>query len=79
MDYLRSHLHQLHRAIQAGVNVTGYMQWSFCDNFEWSFGYSSRFGLVYIDFAAQERIVKQSGHWYAQTARDNGFDWKDMG
>ena len=79
VDYLRRHLHQLHRAIQAGVNVTGYMQWSFCDNFEWSFGYSSRFGLVYIDFATQERIVKQSGHWYAQAARDNGFDWIDMG
>ena len=75
VDYLKRHLRQMHRAMAEGVEVVGYMQWSFSDNFEWSFGYHSRFGLVYIDFATQERIVKESGHWYGQMAQKNGFEW----
>lgn len=63
--YLRDHLLQLHRAIGAGIPVRGYFHWSFMDNFEWSFGYRMRFGLVYVDFPTQQRIVKDSGRWYA--------------
>ena len=73
VDYLKRHLAALHRAMAQGVEVFGYMQWSFCDNFEWAFGYDSRFGLVYVDFESQKRIIKQSGRWYAAVAKENGF------
>lgn len=79
VDYLARHLHKLHQAIAEGVNVIGYMQWSFCDNFEWSFGYHSRFGLVYIDFKTQKRIVKQSGYWYSRVAQQNCLEWEENG
>jgi beta-glucosidase len=70
--YLSDHILQVHHAIQAGIPVRGYFHWSFQDNFEWSFGYRLRFGLVYVDYATQERIVKDSGRWYAQVIRQNG-------
>lgn len=73
-DYLRRHLTALHSAMEKGAPVSGYFMWSFCDNFEWSFGYGSRFGIVYIDFATQERIVKDSGHWYSKVIEDNGLE-----
>lgn len=77
VDYLRRHLRQLHRAMADGAPVVGYMQWSFSDNFEWGFGYHSRFGLVYVDFQTQERVIKQSGHWYGAVARANALEWED--
>ena len=77
VDYLRRHLHQLHRAMEDGAQVAGYMQWSFCDNFEWAFGYKSRFGLVFIDFETQERIIKLSGHWYADVIKNNRVEIGD--
>ncbi len=64
--YLRDNLSQVLRARQEGVNVTGYFIWTFLDNFEWAEGYYPRFGLVYVDFQTQKRIVKSSGHWYAK-------------
>ena len=70
-DYIKRHLRATHRAIQRGVNVKGYFAWSLLDNFEWSFGYGSRFGIVYVDFETQERIVKESGKWFATCVRDN--------
>lgn len=70
-DYIHRHLLALHRAIEKGVNVKGYFYWSLYDNFEWAFGYSSRFGIVYIDFSTQERIVKDSGRWYSEVIRNN--------
>lgn len=71
--YLRDHLIALHRAIQAGVDVRAYFVWSLLDNFEWTFGYSKRFGLVYVDYPTQRRIVKDSGEWYAQVIARNGL------
>jgi Beta-glucosidase/6-phospho-beta-glucosidase/beta-galactosidase len=70
-DYLHRHISVMHQAIEQGIPVKGYFQWSFYDNFEWSFGYSSRFGIVFVDFNTQERTVKESGHWYSQVIRDN--------
>jgi beta-glucosidase len=70
--YLRDHLAQVHRAVTAGVPVRGYFAWSLMDNFEWAHGYKMRFGLVYVDYQTQERIVKDSGRWYAQVIRENG-------
>jgi len=57
------------QAKDEGVPVQGYFVWSFLDNFEWALGYSKRFGIVYVDYETQERIVKDSGHWYSELAR----------
>ncbi|MBN2387131.1 MAG: beta-glucosidase [Anaerolineales bacterium] len=71
--YLRNHLYQVWRAIQDGALVQGYFHWSFMDNFEWALGYGQRFGLVYVDFQTMKRTVKDSGRWFAEAVRDNGF------
>jgi beta-glucosidase len=73
--YLKNHLYQVHRAIQDGVPVKGYFHWSFMDNFEWALGYGQRFGLVYVDFKTQKRTVKDSGRWFAEVMRENGFEF----
>jgi beta-glucosidase len=65
IKYLEDHISQVLRAKLEGINVTGYFIWTFLDNFEWAEGYYPRFGLVYVDFATQKRIVKSSGYWYA--------------
>lgn len=64
-NYLRQHIDQVFRAKAEGVNVNGYFVWSFTDNFEWAEGYRPRFGLVYIDYNNQKRIIKSSGYWYS--------------
>jgi beta-glucosidase len=68
IDYLRRHLTALHRATQRGVDVRGYLVWSLLDNFEWSWGYSKRFGIVRVDYDTLQRTVKDSGRWYSQLA-----------
>jgi len=73
IDYLRAHLAAAHRAIQEGARLRGYFCWSLLDNFEWSFGYTKRFGLVYVDHATQRRIVKASGRFFAEVARRNAL------
>jgi beta-glucosidase len=64
IDYLRKHLVSLGNAISAGVPVKGYFAWSLLDNFEWSFGYEKRFGLVHVDFNTQKRTLKNSALEY---------------
>ncbi|KAA3665446.1 MAG: beta-glucosidase [Chloroflexi bacterium] len=73
IDYLEGHLTAVHRAIQNGVPVAGYLQWSFMDNFEWGEGYDQRFGIVYVDYETQQRIPKDSALWYQKTISANGF------
>jgi len=65
-EYLQSHLAQVLRVRNEGSNVHGYFVWSLTDNFEWAEGYRARFGLVYVDFETQQRILKDSGKWYGQ-------------
>ena len=72
--FLRTHLASALQAMEKGVPVRGYYVWSFLDNFEWAFGYSKRFGLVYVDYATQERIPKKSAHWYRDVIEGNGVD-----
>jgi beta-glucosidase len=72
LSYLREYLAAVHQAMQEGVDVRGYFVWSLLDNFEWSFGYSKRFGLIYVDYPTQRRVIKDSGHWYAQVIAQNG-------
>jgi beta-glucosidase len=64
VEYLRGHLAALERAIADGVDVRRYFAWSMLDNFEWEHGYGKRFGLVYVDFSTQRRVLKRSGLWY---------------
>ncbi len=64
IDYLDGYLRSLQEAIADGIDVRGYFQWSLLDNFEWSVGYSQRFGLVHVDFETQQRTPKASYHWY---------------
>ena len=72
--YLKNHITQVHRAIEQGIPVKGYFHWSLMDNFEWALGYGQRFGLIYVDFKTQERIIKDSGHWFSRVIQDNGFE-----
>lgn len=72
IDFLHRYLLQLRRALDEGAPVEGYLQWSFLDNFEWSEGYSERFGLVYVDYPTQRRIPKDSARWYRQVIETNG-------
>lgn len=65
VQYLREHIQELEEVSLHGVPVCGYFVWSFLDNYEWIDGYSKRFGLVYVDYATQRRVVKESGRWYA--------------
>jgi beta-glucosidase len=62
--YLESHVEAVSEAVSAGVPVKGYFAWSLLDNFEWAYGYSRRFGLIYVDYKTQERIWKDSARWY---------------
>jgi len=64
--YFREYLNNVLRAKKEGANVTGYFAWTLVDNFEWSFGYGPRFGIVYNDFKTQQRIVKDSGLWFRE-------------
>lgn len=67
--YLLEHVRAVHAAIARGVDVRGYFAWSLLDNFEWSFGYDRRFGLVRVDYATQKRLPKESFWTYAALAR----------
>ena len=71
--YLRDYLTALHEALHDGVDVRGYFVWSLLDNFEWAFGYGKRFGVIYVDYPTQRRVIKDSGYWYAQVIARNGI------
>jgi beta-glucosidase len=71
IDYLDSHLRAVAAAIDQGVDVRGYYCWSLMDNFEWTEGYTQRFGLVHVDYETQARTPKRSFDWYAETIRTN--------
>jgi beta-glucosidase len=65
--YLDDHLKAVVAAIARGADVRGYFAWSLMDNFEWSYGYEKRFGIVRVDYDTQERTPKQSALWYRDT------------
>jgi beta-glucosidase len=71
IDFLRSYLNQLSRAYEDGVDVRGYFHWSLLDNFEWSKGFSERFGLVYVDYETLKRTPKDSFEWFQSIIREH--------
>jgi beta-glucosidase len=71
IEFYRGYLSAVARAIQDGADVRGFHAWTLTDNFEWAEGYSARFGLVWVDFKTQQRIVKASGRWYGEAAKAN--------
>jgi beta-glucosidase len=74
VEYLKRHFAAVHQAIKDGVNIRGYFVWSFLDNFEWAYGYTKRFGIVYCDYENnQNRIVKDSGHYISNVFNKNGL------
>jgi len=73
IDYLDGHIRAVGAALAAGVDVRGYYVWSLLDNFEWAHGYKQRFGLVFVDYATQERLPKASFDWYRDIVAANGL------
>ena len=70
--YLTLYLSALHDALQMGIDVQGYLYWSFMDNYEW-YSYLPKFGLVDVDFNTFARTPKQSAYFYRDLIRNNGF------
>jgi beta-glucosidase len=67
-EYIRGHLEELHKAMDQGVKVIGYIYWALLDNFEWDKGFGPRFGLVHINYPDQKRTIKPSARKFAQVA-----------
>jgi beta-glucosidase len=72
VEYLDQHFRVAHRAIADGIDLRGYFVWTLMDNFEWAWGFSKRFGLVYVDYETQRRIPKDSARWFAEVTGNNG-------
>ena len=70
-DYIREHLEELHKAIEQGVGILGYIYWSLLDNFEWDKGFAPRFGLVHVDYQNQKRTIKTSAKKLAEVFKNN--------
>ena len=73
VEYLDLHLRALKDAMDDGVDVRGYYQWSLMDNFEWALGFAKRFGLVHVDFDSLQRTPRDSAIWYRDVIARNGL------
>ena len=69
IDYLKRHLSKIADLNRKGADIRGYFLWSLMDNFEWGHGYSKRFGIIYVNYETQERILKDSAMWYKDLIR----------
>lgn len=72
--FLKGYISACHQSIEDGIDLRGYMCWSFMDNFEWALGYSRRFGLHWVDFKTGERVPKSSAHYFTSVCQRNGLD-----
>ena len=72
IDFLTRYLREYKRAIDDGIDARGYFLWSIMDNFEWTYGFRQRFGLIYVDYPTQKRILKDSAYWYKEVIETNG-------
>merc|ERR1712187_465158 len=73
VNYFRTYLAQVHKAIQGGADVRGYFAWSLMDNFEWALGYSKRFGICHVDYKTQKRTPKSSAHFMSAVIAANAL------
>ncbi|MCX8058488.1 MAG: GH1 family beta-glucosidase [Spirochaetes bacterium] len=73
IEYLKNYIKSMKKLMDEGGDIRGYFVWSFMDNFEWAHGKKKRFGLVYIDYETQNRIIKESGYWYSKLCKEHGF------
>ncbi len=74
VSYLREHFSAAAQAIGEGVPLKGYFVWSLTDNFEWAYGYTKRFGIVYVDYPTQQRTPKASAGWYRRVIETNAVE-----
>lgn len=72
IDFLDRYIGQLQKAAEEGADIRGYFLWTFLDNFEWSEGFSERFGIVHVNYQTQKRTVKDSAYWYKTIMESNG-------
>lgn len=72
IEFHARYLKELRRAASEGVPIHAYFAWSLMDNFEWCYGYSQRFGMIYVDFETQKRLLKDSAYWYHDVIETNG-------
>jgi beta-glucosidase len=75
IKYLNEYIINLGQSISEGINIKGYFVWSLLDNFEWENGFTKRFGIVYVDFINQQRIIKKSGYWYKNLLEKNSINY----
>jgi beta-glucosidase len=73
IDFLHRHFAAAHRAIQVGVPLKGFFAWSLMDNLEWGYGFKQRFGLLWVDFKTQQRLLKDSALWYRRVISENAL------
>ncbi|KAM7482956.1 hypothetical protein LguiB_007539 [Lonicera macranthoides] len=71
INYFKGYLAELKKTVDEGANVIGYFAWSLLDNFEWRLGYTSRFGIVYVDFKTLKRYPKMSAYWFKKLLHRN--------
>lgn len=73
-QFIKESLKWVHKAIESGIDVKGYMHWSLLDNFEWDKGFWPRFGLIEIDYKTLERKIRPSALEYAKICKENALD-----
>jgi beta-glucosidase len=73
-NFINAHLKNIHRTMEAGVKVLGYIYWSLMDNFEWEKGFTPRFGLIDIDYQTYERTIRESAKKFASVCRTGKLD-----
>ena len=76
ISFLKNYITEMHRAMQDGVDVRGYFQWSLLDNFEWAFGYEKTFGIVHVDRTSPDltRTLKESAKWYGKLCKTHKLE-----
>uniref|UniRef100_A0A0D9VXY3 beta-glucosidase n=1 Tax=Leersia perrieri TaxID=77586 RepID=A0A0D9VXY3_9ORYZ len=72
IEFYKNYLTELKKGIDDGANVVGYFAWSLLDNFEWLSGYTSKFGIVYVDFTTLKRYPKDSANWFKDMLQASG-------
>lgn len=73
-DFIVSHISAVHKALEHGVDIRGYLHWSLLDNYEWALGFEKRFGLVEVNYKSQTRTVRPSALVYKKICNANALE-----